>query len=456
MHIRNGLLKGVSPLALAGVIVMSGAALPLSVTAQDAGTAAEASGELQGEIRFSWWGGQVRNQKTDEIIQLFESEHPGVSISRENADWGPYWERLTIQSTGNNQPCAITMQTRWLATYATPDILMPLDDLVADGTLDVTGIPEPVLNSARGPDGNLYMIPHGVFYFALMYNKQMAEAAEAAGVEQLEFPYTWGEFADYLRAIHPHLPDSAVSAHNMGREPDSFVTWVQSHGEPVFEGSNIGFSRDTVVAWFEYWEALREEGITEPPEVMISDNSALIEESNIANNRGFLTNRPPNQLGSVQTIVDTVSPGTTIGIMPYPVGPDGTVGMDLGANGIAIGANCPAEKIPATAAWINFFTQDERAAGIYESDNGVVAIDALAEAQAVDPDTQPAQVSHIELYQEMAPLAKPVFWPKSGYQALMDTLNRAYDAVAFGQLTPEQGADQLIADLQQQLDQANR
>jgi multiple sugar transport system substrate-binding protein len=430
------------------ILALSMAVLPNGAAAQDS--------DLQGEIRFSWWGGQVRNDKTDRIIQLFEGQHPNVSIVRENADWAPYWERLTIQSTGNNQPCAITMQTRWLATYARPDILMPLDELVENGTLDVSGIPEPVLNSARGSDGNLYMIPHGVFYFALMYNQEMSQAAADAGVAPLEYPYTWDEFADYLTAILPHLPEGAISVHNMGREQDAFVTWVQSHGEDVFDGSNVAFSKDIAIQWFEYWEALRNAGVTEPPEVMISDNSALIEESNIANNRGFMTNRPPNQLGSVQTTVDTVSPGTTIGITPYPVGPDGTVGMDIGANGIAIGASCDEAQIPVAAEWINFWTQNEEAAGIYESDNGVVSIPALATAQAEDPDTQPTQVAHIELYQQLIDTANPVFWPAGGYQALTDTLNRAYDAVAFGQLTPEQGADQLIADLQQQLTQAAR
>lgn len=440
-------LKGAGGfVAASSVIAMSMAAMPAASIAQDE--------ELEGNIRFSWWGGQVRNQKTDEIIQLFEQQNPGVSVSRENADFQPYWERLTIQATGNNQPCAITMQTRWLATYAQPNILMPLDDMVEEGLFDVSGIPEPVLEAGRGADGNLYMIPHGVFYFALMYNQQMAEEAAEQGVDRLEYPYTWDELAQYVRDVQQTLPDGTAGTHNMGREPDAFVTWVQSRGEDVFDGSEVAFSLETAVAWFEFWEQLRLDGVTESPEAMVDENSQLVEETNLANGRGFLTNRPPNQLGSVQTVTDTVNPGATIDIMPYPTGDDGTVGMDLGANGIAIGANCPEADIPATVAWINFFTQDSEAAGIYESDNGVVAVDALATEQAEDPETQPTQVRHIELYQEVADEANPVFWPAGGYQAMTDTLNRAYDSVAFEMLTPEQGAEEFLADLQQQVSQA--
>jgi len=130
--------------------------------------------------------------------------------------------------------------------------------------------------------------------------------------------------------------------------------------------------------------------------------------------------------------------------------------MDLGSNGIAVGASCAAENIPATAAWINYWTHDPEAAGIYQSDNGVVAIPELANAQAQDPNTQPTQVRHIELYNQVVDTAKPVFWPAGGYQAMTDVLNRSYDAVAFGQMSVEQGADQLISELQQQLDQAAR
>ncbi|WP_375599100.1 ABC transporter substrate-binding protein [Devosia sp. Naph2] len=435
------------PLLAASVLALTMAAQPAGVTAQDS--------NLQGDIRFSWWGGQVRNDKTDRIIQLFEQQNPGVTVARETADFAPYWERLTIQSAGNNQPCAITMQTRYLATYATPDILRPLDDLVESGVLDTTGIAEPVLNSARGADGNLYMIPHGVFYFALMYNEQIYENALAAGAPALEWPYTWDEYAEHLRAVQASLTDG-VATHNMGREPDAFVTWVQSHGEDLFDGNTVTFTRETAIAWFNYWEALRNEGVTESPEEMVTENSALVEESNLANGRGYATNRPPNQLGSVQTVTNTVNPGATINTRPYPVGPDGTVGMDLGANGIAIGANCPEDQIPATAAFINYWTQDSEAAGIYQSDNGVVAIEALQNEQASNPETQPTQVRLIELFQQVASTADPVFWPAGGYGALTDTLNRAYDGVAFGQLSPEDAADQLIAELQDQITRAAR
>ncbi len=346
------------------------------------------------------------------------------------------------------------MQTRWLATFAKPNVLMPLDDLLAKGVFKIDGIAQPIMDGARGTDGKLYMIPSGVFIFALMLNQTMAENAAAAGVAELPNPYTWGQLAEYARAVKPTLPEGVNALHNMGRETDSFVTWVQSQGDKLFNGTEVGFSKETAVAWFDYWEALRKDGLTDNAEEMVADNGSLIEESNIANGRTFITNRPPNRLASMQAAVDKVLPGTKLDIMPYPTAEDGTTGMDLGSNGIAIGANCPAELLPASVAWVNFFTQDPRAAQIYQSDNGVVAVDHLAEAQAKDPATAAGQVRYIELFREVVGGAKPVQWPAGGYQAVTETIARAYDAVAFEQLSSADAADQFIAELQEQVNNA--
>ena len=48
----------------------------------------------------------------------------------------------------------------------------------------------------------------------------------------------------------------------------------------------------------------------------------------------------------------------------------------------------------------------------------MVAVDALAEAQANDPSTAPGQVRYIELFRDVVGTAKPVQWPAGGPQAV--------------------------------------
>jgi multiple sugar transport system substrate-binding protein len=123
--------------------------------------------------------------------------------------------------------------------------------------------------------------------------------------------------------------------------------------------------------------------------------------------------------------------------------------MDLGANGIAIGAPCTDEdKLAASVDWINFFTQEPRAAAIYESDNGAVTVAALQDDQVNNPDTSPGQREFIQLYQRIADSAKAINYPSGGTGAMQDALTRAYEAVAFGQLTPDEAAAQFHSDVE--------
>jgi multiple sugar transport system substrate-binding protein len=119
----------------------------------------------------------------------------------------------------------------------------------------------------------------------------------------------------------------------------------------------------------------------------------------------------------------------------------------VGSNGIAIGAGCPANLLPAAVAWVNFFTQDPRAAQIYESDLGPVAIDTLQQNQIDNPKTSRGQREQILMFRQVASQAKPIPWPPNSNGLLAQALSRNYQAVAFGQVTVDQAADQVFADL---------
>jgi multiple sugar transport system substrate-binding protein len=418
--------------------------LPANVAAQDSNTeAAKALGPIQGEIRFSWWGSQTRNEMTDQILKLFEAENPGVTVVREASDFNPHFDKLTIQAAAGNQPCTIQMQSRRLAPFAKPEVLMPLDDLLAKGVFNTKGISEATLKTAYGQDGHIYMIPSAVYFSSLMYNKTWLEKA---GLQPPSADWKWSDLAQLARDIKPHLPEGAYPMHNLGNEPDSFLTWVQTEGYPLFDGSHLGFPKQVAIDRFNFWEDLRKEGLTEAPDVMVEENGSLVEESNIANGRTFLTARPANRLDVHQTTLDAVRPGEQLAIVRYPLGEDGTSGQDTGSNGIAIGATCPPELLPAAVAWVNFFTEDARAAAIYKSNNGVVAIDQFAETQYNDPNTTRGQKEQIALFRELANVFKPIIYPNNGYNAINEAMPRAYQAVAFEQMTAEEAADQFFAD----------
>lgn len=406
-------------------------------------TLAAELGPVQGEFTYAWWGSQSRAEKNDRILKLYEAKHPGVSVVRQNSDWGPYWDKLTIQSAARNMPCTMMMQNRWLPTFDDPNILLPLDEYIASGDVDISGIQEATMNSAKGADGKTYFVPSSVFFNGVMYNKTWLDNA---GLEAPGLDWTWTDLEQLLRDIAPTLPEGVPAVHNLAQDNDVFVTWIQSHGEEVFSDNGAAFSKENIQAWFDYWENMRADGITDSPEVMVEETGSLIENSNIANGRVFMTGRPPNRLDSHQVVIDTVRPGEQLAVISGPQGPDGA-GWDVGSNGIAIGANCPAESIPAAIAWVNFFTQDPEGALIYASEIGPVTVDTLQQDQIDNPDASPSQRQMILMFREVAPGSKPIFWPAKSNGLLAASLARNYQAVAFGQISTEVAAEQVISDL---------
>src|SRR5258708_15516076 len=83
-------------------------AIAVGMMAVDAAVAQDL-GPVKGEITFAWFGGQLRVDKTDRILKLYQAKYPEVSVVEQNSDWDSYWNKLTIQASAGNVPCTLMM-----------------------------------------------------------------------------------------------------------------------------------------------------------------------------------------------------------------------------------------------------------------------------------------------------------------------------------------------------------
>ena len=51
-----------------------------------AGTEAEAAGDGS-ELVFAWWGNQVRNERTQQMLELYSEQNPGVTFDGQFSEW---------------------------------------------------------------------------------------------------------------------------------------------------------------------------------------------------------------------------------------------------------------------------------------------------------------------------------------------------------------------------------
>ena len=53
-------------------------------------------------IRHFWWGNPTRDKNTFAVIEIFQGNHPEITVSGETIGWGDYWTKMATQTAGGN------------------------------------------------------------------------------------------------------------------------------------------------------------------------------------------------------------------------------------------------------------------------------------------------------------------------------------------------------------------
>jgi multiple sugar transport system substrate-binding protein len=409
---------------------LAAAALPGAAFGQAAGP----------RLRFSWWGGPQRAARTNEVIALFNRANPAVAIEREISEFNAYWDKLSVQAAGGNEPHLVQMQSRFIDRFAGGGTLRPLDDLVQSGAIRLTGIAESALGTGRQPDGRLYMVPYGAFFFVPMYNRTVIEQH---GLPLPREGWTWDNFRDLALGLQPRLPRRVHACFNLGGVTEAFAAFALGHGERPFHEDRLGFSRQTLTAWYQMWEELRRAGAALPADQVAETNRSIIEDSHLALGRVIIDNKAANQLQAHQAVMTRAGSGQ-LDMESNPRGPAGS-GDSIGTNGLSIGARTPPALVAQAAAFIDFWIQSDEAARAFASDNGVVTVDRQQAEQAASADLPRGVVRNIQLYQQISRHASPETYP-AYYQQFNLLMQRRYQEVAFGAATIPRAVDSLFTE----------
>ncbi|HYH29777.1 MAG TPA: ABC transporter substrate-binding protein [Pseudonocardia sp.] len=409
---------------LAVALVAAGCAGGTSIGANP-NEGADGTGEVTGDIRVSWWGSGPRNELTNAVIDQFTQAHPGTTVAGESADFGAYFERLNVQASSANLPCVTQLQGRQLNDYSTKNVLLDLQPMIDSGALDVSEIPPEVLDTGRGIDGKLYMIPYGAAYDAMIVNRTLAEGA---GVGLPADGYDWAAFGEWLAAAQPGLPEGVPAVNLGGGLPNNFISYVAGRGESLFADRQLGFSEDLLVEYWDMWERWRAAGLTTTPAVN-AEEPEQTEQRYVAQGEVLADNLPGNALSPAQETLDGLAPGQQLVSLPLPSGPAGS-GNVLFTSGFSIPTSCA--NVPTATAFIDFWINDDEAAATFLSNNGAVTNSRHLQQQLDDPNLPELKRAELALYQQIvAQEPVSVVYPP-GYQASFENaFVRAYESVVF-------------------------
>ena len=173
------------------LVMVAGMALPAAVI----------HGQDKIELQMTWWGSQTRHDKTIAVIEMFEAEHPNIDIVYEFSNFTDYWTLLSTKAASDSLPDIMQHDYAYLAEWASRDQLMPLDDLIASGAINVSDVAQSVLDSGK-IDGVTYGVSLGSNSQAFILD---VDAFEKAGLELPSPDWTWQEFEETVLALHDKL-----------------------------------------------------------------------------------------------------------------------------------------------------------------------------------------------------------------------------------------------------------
>ncbi|KLU09950.1 MULTISPECIES: ABC transporter substrate-binding protein [Kocuria] len=420
-------MKRTGPLAKA---VTALAVSALALTGCGGGDSAAADGDV--ELRFAWWGSDTRHQRTQEIIDAFEEQNPGITVTGEYGDWAGYWDKLATQTASNDAPDVIQMDAKYIREYADNGALLDLSDM------DLGELSEDVVENGRTEEG-LFGVTTGVNAMAIMANPTIFQEA---GVELPDdTTWTWEDFSDVAQQVTEGSDAYGAAG---PAEPDTFQIWLRQQGKELTtpEGE-LGFDAADAAEYLEMQHRMMQEGALPPASVVAEDQAPNPDQSLTGTNGAAMGAWWTNQLSSVSD-----ASGNDLVPLRFP-------SMDGTAEGAALyykpamfmSASARTEHPEEVKKFIDFMVNSEEAGLLNLADRGLPANESVREA--VVPEMNEADARSAEFLEEIEPeLGDPTPIPPLGYSTLQEILYRYELEVFFDRASPQEAAERMISEME--------
>ncbi len=400
----------------------------------DAGPpAAAADPDAPAEIRFSWWGADVRHERHERIIEMFEAENPNIDVVPDFTDFAGYWDKLATTTAGGDTPDVFMQEDRYLREYADRGVLMDLSELdIPTDDLD------PTLLSAGEIDGGQYGIPTGSNVHSVLINPAIFEAA---GVEVPDdTTWTWDDYVETAQQISANSPEGVYGASDSTATEVPFMVYLRQHGQNLYdEDGSLGYDDELLVEWFQRSLDLQASGGQPQASVALGLPAG---QTLLATNKAAMEITWSSGLG-----LNSDAAGTQMDILRMPGESEfERTGMYF-KPGMYMSVSADTEYPDAAAKFIDYFINSVEVGEQVLSDLGLPAnTEVLAAIQdKLTPNEQIAAEFIADLQDEIvdAPPSMPV-----GAGEVQGILQRINEEVLFERMTPEEAAAQFRAEVE--------
>ncbi|MGO1413053.1 MAG: ABC transporter substrate-binding protein [Microbacterium gubbeenense] len=415
-------------------VVGSATAVSFAVALASCSGGSGGSGDDGGDIEltFQWWGNDERAALTEEAIDLFEQNNPGITVSGSFSTIDSYIPKLATQIASNSAPDLFLIPMESVKEYSEKGATLDLTDYIGD-QISVDEISE-ASQKIGVVGGTTYGFTLGTATSAWIYNPSVWEEA---GAEVPAGDFAWEELLDAGEKIRASTGGDVAAISDPGGYIAWFATWLNQQGKIGWtEDGQLGFEASDLEAWFELMEKLRESGATTDAETTTTIDQSM-------QNSGLARGESAGEFAAASltgAYADTIG-AENVALAPLPSDTDVLAISMAGTNVAAIAAN--SEHPEETAQFLDFLINDPGAAEILKLTRGIPINQANYEA--LMPDLEGADkaigdfvTTYQDRFSEPDPLAPP------GATTIPADFTLAYESIIFEQSSIEDAAASLF------------
>ena len=318
-------------------------------------------------LRHAWWGNVVRDERTNQVAQLFMARNPGVVVETEPTNWDGYWPRMNTMAAAGNLPDVMQQDYQYIEQFNNRNQLADLTPFAQRGLIDLSQWSEGGLVSGR-LGNRLIALNIGTNALGMVVDP---EVLQQAGVTINDETWTWREFEAAALQIFQRtgIQTSVARDH-------AHIQWehiVRQFGSPFFAQGHrsLGFTNNTqaraaLTENLEMYARLRAAGALYNPEETFMAGITMGEEP-LARRRAWNAFYWSNQVvgfkGAAGRDLDYY-------MLPSVQGAQAPFGTYL-KPGQFIAMAATSENKDLAARYINFFVNDLEANRILLAERGI-------------------------------------------------------------------------------------
>lgn len=412
--------------------VLAGAMVMTSLTAcggtdQEASKGSDKNGTT---LSMTWWGNQVRNERTQAALDKYHEMHPEVTVEGQFFQWDDYWSKLATSAAGKKMQDLVQMDISYLDQYVAKNQLLDLTPYIESGALNAENIPDNVLEMGVVGEGN-YGIASGVNAPVIFYNKTLLED------NGLEFKdnSTLDEFIELSKQVY----EKTGYRTSLGGSANYMEHWSRGQGLPLVDRKIDGTAEDYV----DYFK-VKEQGIKEGwfiPQEYSPSSGGAVEEDPLVYGSSPETMVWCNLAGgsNMLTAYQSAAPeGVEIGITTIPTNDPKKSNYLKPSMFFSISADT--KNPDAAVAVLDYLINSKEANEILLGERGIPASTKVAEE--INPLISETEQKITKFVNEVVAVnCSPINPPApEGNSEVTDVLKKLEEKIGYGECTAEEAA----------------